>query len=85
MSRLDKVLSFISEAFGMMLKELLIILIPVEVAEQICIYATHRPDQMIPLMVLLIMILSCAGWKLIKSLKTKKVIKHEQNNSKVVG
>lgn len=85
MSKLDKVLSFIAEGFGLMLKEFLIIFIPVEVAEEICIYATHRPDQMIPLMVLLIMILSCAGWKLVKSLKNKKVIKHERNNSKVIG
>lgn len=77
MSRLDKVLSFIAEGFGLMLKETLIIWIPVEVAEQICIYAMHRPDQMIPLMVLLIMILSCAGYQIIK----KKVAKHESNRN----
>lgn len=78
MSRLDKVLSFISEGFGLMLKETLIIWFPVVVAAQICIYAMHKPDQMIPLMVLLIMILSCAGYRLIKR---KKVTKHESSRN----
>lgn len=57
-TKLDHVLSHICEGFGKSLEWFLIVVFPLGVVEQICIYGTTHPDQIISLLLVLMIILS---------------------------
>lgn len=52
-TKLDRVLSIISEGFGLALKLALIILIQLIIVEQICIYSTGHAEYALPLLIVL--------------------------------
>ena len=70
-TKLDHVLSYISEGFGKSLEWLLIVGLPFGVIEQICIYGTVHPDQIISLLLVLMIILSAFLCREIKKLKKR--------------
>ena len=65
-TRLDHVLSHICKAFEKILKFCAVAFVPGLIIEQLCIYGTTHPDQVISLLFVLMLILSAYGAKLFK-------------------
>ncbi|AUI74647.1 hypothetical protein DM469_06225 [Lactobacillus helveticus] len=65
-SKLDHVLSYICKGFEKVLEFCAIAFLPAVVIEQLCIYGTTHPDQVISLLLVLMLILSAYGAKLFR-------------------
>lgn len=70
-TRLDHVLSHICEAFEKILKFCAVAFVPGLIIEQLCIYGTTHPDQVISLLVVLMLILSAFAVREIRKMKEK--------------
>lgn len=70
-TKLDHVLSYICKGFEKMLEFCAIAFLPAVVIEQLCIYGTTHPDQVISLLVLLMLILSTFAVKEVRKLRRK--------------
>lgn len=71
-SKLDHVLSYICKGFEKVLEFCAIAFLPAVVIEQLCIYGTTHPDQVISLLVVLMLILSEFAVREIRKMKEKK-------------
>ena len=70
-TKLDHVLSYICKGFEKMLEFCAIAFLPAVVIEQLCIYGTTHPDQVISLLFLLMLILSTFAVKEVRKLRRK--------------
>ena len=71
-SKLDHVLSYICKGFEKVLEFCAIAFFPAAVIEQLCIYGTTHPDQVISLLVVLMLILSALAVREIGKLRRRK-------------
>ena len=71
-SKLDHVLSYICKGVEKVLEFCAIAFLPAVVIEQLCIYGTTHPDQVISLLVVLMLILSVFAVREIRKMKEKK-------------
>lgn len=71
-TKLDHVLSYICKGFEKMLEFCAIAFLPAVVIEQLCIYGTTHPDQVISLLVLLMLVLSAFAVREVRKMKEKK-------------
>lgn len=71
-TKLDHVLSYISIGAMEVLKLTLILFLPLLVVEQLVIYGTNHPDQIIPLLLVLMIVLICVGVYEIRRFKEDK-------------
>lgn len=65
-SKLDHALSYICKGFEKVLEFCAIAFLPAAVIEQLCIYGTTHPDQVISLLFVLMLIISAYGVKLFR-------------------
>ena len=70
-TKLDHVLSYISIGAMELLKLTLILFLPLLVVEQLVIYGTNHPDQIIPLLLVLMIVVAAYGYKLFKDWRKK--------------
>ena len=70
-SKLDHVLSYICKGMEKVLEFCAIAFLPAVVIEQLCIYGTTHPDQVISLLVVLMLILSAFAVREIRKMKEK--------------
>lgn len=68
-TKLDHVLSHMTNAFGKILEFMAILFLPFAVTEQLCIYGVLHPDQIISLLLVLILILTALAVRQIKKLR----------------
>lgn len=71
-TKLDHVLSYICKGFEMVLEFCAVAFVPGLIIEQLCIYGTTHPDQVISLLVVLMLILSAFAVREIRKMKEKK-------------
>ena len=71
-TRLDHVLSYICKGVEKVLEFCAIAFLPAVVIEQLCIYGTTHPDQVISLLVVLMLILSVFAVREIRKLRRRK-------------
>ena len=70
-TKLDHVLSYIVIYFMKALEFLLIVATPVGILYQVCLYGEKNPDQVVSLLVVLMIIVSAYGIKLVKEVRGK--------------
>lgn len=68
-TKLDHVLSYTTKAFGKFLEFLAILFLPFAIVEQICIYGTTHPDQIISLLLVLMIFLTALSVRAVKKLR----------------
>lgn len=71
-TKLDHVLSRICKAFEKILKFCAVAFVPGLIVEQLCIYGTTHPDQVISLLVVLMLILSAFAAKEIRKMRKER-------------
>ena len=71
-TKLDHVLSYICKGVEKVLEICAIAFLPAVVIEQLCIYGTTHPDQVISLLVVLMLILLAFAVREIKKLRRRK-------------
>ena len=68
-TKLDHVLSHMTKAFGKFLEFLAILFLPFAIVEQICIYGTLHPGQIISLLLVLMIFLTALAVRAVKKLR----------------
>ena len=68
-TKLDHVLSHMTKVFGKLLEFLAILFLPFAIVEQVCIYGTTRPDQIISLLLVLMIFLTALAVRAVKKLR----------------
>lgn len=71
-TELDHVLSYICKGFEKVLGLCAVAFVPLLVVEQLSIYGTTHPDQVISLLVVLMLILSALAVREVRKMKEKK-------------
>lgn len=70
-TKLDHVLSYIINYFMKALEFFLIVATPAGILYQVCLYGERNPDQIVSLLVVLMIIVSAYGIKLVKEVRGK--------------
>lgn len=68
-TKLDHVLSHMTKAFEKFLEFLAILFLPLAIVEQVCIYGTSHPDQIISLLLVLLILFTALGVRAVKRIR----------------